>query len=141
MCVAFKPILYPLNSPPPSKSTSLQFRDKDAMSLCMTKVMLIMVMLIIYLNFCSDRSVFLCYSTIEGHQIGQPSMKPFWQPWINSLSCMCLNMASRRIHSTTFPGTDVKLTALFFPGSSLLSILKNGNDISLFPVIMVFVLL
>jgi len=38
------------------------------------------------------------------------------------------------IHFTTFPGTEVRLTGLLFPGSSFLPFLKMGVIFPLFPL-------
>ena len=41
-----------------------------------------------------------------------PLEKPCWLSHITSLSSMCLNIASRRICSMIFPGTEVRLTGI-----------------------------
>jgi len=60
---------------------------------------------------------------------GIPSFcgNPCWLSQITSLSSICLSIASRRISSTIFPGTEVRLTGQWFPGSCFLPILKMGT--------------
>ena len=41
-----------------------------------------------------------------------PLVKSCWLSQITSLYCMCLNIASRRMCSMIFPGTEVRLTGL-----------------------------
>ena len=55
-----------------------------------------------------------------------PLIKSCWLSQITSLSRMSLNIASRRICSMIFPGTDIRLTSVQFPRSSFLSSLKMG---------------
>ena len=51
-------------------------------------------------------------------------VKLCWLSQITSSSYMSLNVASRSICSVIFPGTDVKLTGLVFPGSFYFPFLK-----------------
>jgi len=55
-----------------------------------------------------------------------PLVKPCWLLHVTSLSAVCLSIASRRICSTIFPGTEVRLTGQQFPESSFLPFLKMG---------------
>jgi len=59
-----------------------------------------------------------------------PLVKPCWLSPFTSLSSMCLSIASRRICSMTFPGTEVRLMGRSFSGSSFLTF----HNVSLFPV-------
>lgn len=74
---------------------------------------------------------------VEGHQVRQ-----VWSPFhTNMLTApshlfvlhICLEMVSRIIHSTTFPRIKVKLTDLWFPGSSFLTFLNIEVTFSFFP--------
>jgi len=49
---------------------------------------------------------------VEGHQIGQTLVKPFWLSWTSFSSCMCLNMPSRKICTIIFSDTEVRFTGL-----------------------------
>jgi len=55
-----------------------------------------------------------------------PLLKWCWVSLITSWSDMCLNISPRRTYSMIFPGTEVKLTSLYFPRSSFLPFLKMG---------------
>jgi len=55
-----------------------------------------------------------------------PLMKPCWLSQITSLSSLSLSIAFRRICSTIFPGTEVRLTSQSFPGPCFLPFLKMG---------------
>lgn len=55
-----------------------------------------------------------------------PLVKPYWMPQITSLSCKCFGIASRRVFSMIFPGTNVRLTDLLFPRTFFLPFFKVG---------------
>ena len=65
-------------------------------------------------------------------------VKPCWLSQITSLSSMGLSLASAKICSMTFPGTEVRLTGQWFPGSCFPTLFKNEHNGSLFPVISEF---
>lgn len=50
-----------------------------------------------------------------------PFINPCWLLLTIFLSCPCLEMTARRICSITYPGIEVRLTGLLFPGSSFSS--------------------
>lgn len=67
---------------------------------------------------------FIYHLILESNQFAL--VNPHWLLTISFLSFLGLGMASRRICSTTFPGTKVKQTGLFFHGSFFLPSLKIG---------------
>lgn len=61
-----------------------------------------------------------------------PMVKLCWLYQITSLSCMCLNISSRRICSKILPGTEAHQPVVSWIFFSLF--LKNGSDVSCFSV-------
>jgi len=61
-----------------------------------------------------------------------PLVKPCWLFHITFLSSECPSIAPRRICSTIFPGTKVRLTGQQFPGSSFLPFLKMSAMLPFF---------
>lgn len=57
---------------------------------------------------------------------GFPFRNACWLFPATSLSLMCFEMFSSSIYSIIFPGTEVNLTDLLFPGPFFLSSLKTG---------------
>jgi len=81
-------------------------------------------------DICHSFLVHWCiHSIIEGHQTDQTSLHPWWScaGCLKSppLSSICFNVASRTICSMIVLGTEVGLTVLEFPGSSLPMFLKR----------------
>lgn len=60
---------------------------------------------------------------VESNQFGL--VNTCWLFAITFMSFMCLDVASQRICSITFPGTKIRQTRLSFPGSFSLSSLKT----------------
>lgn len=62
--------------------------------------------------------------------VNLPLVKLCWLCLITSFSCLCFNIASRRIYCSIFPGTEVHrlvVSRIFLP-----TLLKYGSEVSLF---------
>jgi len=86
--------------------------------------------LINYLGI-SNNSITECHRMGQAHSaLGEAVLAVSDHPLIS----MCLNISSRRIHSMSFPGTEVRLPGLQFPWVFLSPCLKMGVMFPFFPV-------
>lgn len=75
------------------------------------------------LSHCCEYSSLLFLPSLVCSLVYINIFPPFGQ-WC--IECTCLNISSRRIYSMIFPGIEVRLTGLYFPGSFFLPFLKMG---------------
>lgn len=61
-----------------------------------------------------------------------PFIDPCWLFLATSLSLMCFKMVSSSIYSIIFPGIEVRLAGLLFPGPFFLPSLKTGGAFTFF---------
>lgn len=61
-----------------------------------------------------------------------PFIDPCWLFLATSLSLMCFQMVSSSIYSIIFPGIEVRLAGLLFPGPFFLPSLKTGGAFTFF---------
>lgn len=112
-------------SGPPITYMPLQFRDKDAIHdsvECLALVHVDDLSCPFLIHQCSNL-------VAEGHSFFRHDFhtgNPCWPLPANSLFAMSLNVIFRRTFFMTLPSTDVRLTGLQFPGSSLFPFIQKG---------------